>query len=134
MSAVEIAIAIFGALLLYTMALPALSAELMFRGLNGAKFEKVDRNLCYKVTFISVYASFFIVFVAHRYLSRFDPVTGRLISVGVMAGAQALFAVILMKNWTAKGIGIEVAAVLAANAAVFGVNALINPLHAGAAS
>lgn len=126
----ELALSLFGGLLLYCLVLPATAGSLMYKGLQRAGVEKAPFGLCFKVAFASTYSSFFMVLVLGRYvLPDSSPLEGRVIWLATMLTMQLVLVVVLMRNYTPKALAIEIGVFLLVNAAVFGLSLLWNPIR-----
>jgi hypothetical protein len=129
----QLALAIFGSLVLYCLVLPALGSFLMHRMLAWAGTPQ-PLDLCVKVAFASTYAAFFCIQAVGRYFLP-DPSVfeGRLIWMGVMLGIQLVLVVVLMRNYTPRALAAEIAAIVLASVLTFGTHFLFSPVRSTSA-
>jgi hypothetical protein len=127
----EVALAIFGGLILYCLLLPAGAGMLMYKGLQRAAVEKAPFNLCLKVAFAATYAACFLMFVLGflRLVPDTNSMEGRLIWGATLLSMQLVLVVVLMRNYSAKALAIEIGSFLLVFAVVFGINLLLNPVR-----
>jgi hypothetical protein len=56
------------------------------------------------------------------------PLEGRLVWAAVMLTLQLILVVVLMRNYNPRALAVEIAVFVLMNAAVFGINLLLNPV------